>query len=64
MGFNLAFEGIKAVRNLGVPSWTRHLCHTAIKTTATWAIRSATDSREPQATTANCEGHTAIATAA
>jgi len=46
MGFNLAFKGLKAVRNLCVPSWTRHLCHTAIKTTATWAIRSATDSRQ------------------
>jgi len=52
---------VKIIRDCGVRSWTRHLCHTATTATATWAIQSATDSREPPAALTTPEGHTAIA---
>jgi len=55
---------LKITRNFVVRSWTRHLYHKAITATAAWAIRSATDSREPPAALTTREGHTAIARAA
>jgi hypothetical protein len=55
---------LKVIKNSVVPFLTGHLCHTATTTTAAFAIRSATDSKETLVATTAREGYTAIARAA
>jgi hypothetical protein len=55
---------LKVVKKSVVLFLTRHLCHKATTVTATWAIQSATDSREPPVVPTTHKGHTALDRAA